>query len=76
MYVSLVHQSNQSIMTAQQLIDTKEILTNEEREVVLAFDKELDRMYLNSIGEGRWLNTNVYSEHDHHERVWRIERGY
>ena len=63
-------------MTAQQLIDTKEILTNEEREVVLAFDKELDRMYLNSIGEGRWLNTNVYSEHDHHERVWRIERGY
>lgn len=63
-------------MTAQQLIDTKEILTNEEREVVLAFDKELDRMYLNSIGEGRWLNTNVYSEHDHHERVWRMERGY
>lgn len=63
-------------MTAQQLIDTKEILTNEEREVVLAFNKELDRMYLNNIGEGRWLNTNVYSEHGHHERVWRMERGY
>jgi len=63
-------------MTAQQLIDTKEILTNEEREVVLAFDKELDRMYLNNIGENRWLNCNVYSEHEHHERVWRMERGY
>ena len=62
--------------TAQQLINTKEILTNEEREVVLAFDKELDRMYLSNIGENRWLNTNVYSEHDHHERVWRMERGY
>jgi len=63
-------------MNAQQLIDTKEILTNEEREVVLAFDKELDSKYLNNIGEGRWLNVNVYSEHDHHERVWRMERGY
>ena len=63
-------------MNAQQLIDTKEILTNEEREVVLAFDKELDSKYLNDIGEGRWLNVNVYSEHDHHERVWRMERGY
>jgi hypothetical protein len=62
--------------TALELINTKEILTNEEREVVLAFDKELDRMYLNNIGEGRWLNVNVYSEHDHHERVWRMERGY
>ena len=63
-------------MNAQQLIDTKEILTNEEREAVLSFDKELDRMYLNKVGENRWLNTNVYSEHDHHERVWRMERGY
>ena len=63
-------------MNAQQLIDTKEILTNEEREVVLAFDKELDRMYLNNVGENRWLNINVYSEHDHHERVWRMECGF
>jgi hypothetical protein len=63
-------------MNAQQLIDTKEILTNEEREVVLAFDKELDSKYLNNIGGDRWLNVNVYSEHDHHERVWRMERGY
>ena len=63
-------------MNAQQLIDTKEILTNEEREVVLAFDKELDSKYLNNVGENRWLNINVYSEHDHHERVWRMERGF
>ena len=63
-------------MNAQQLIDTKEILTNEEREVVLAFDKELDSKYLNNVGENRWLNINVYSEHDHHERVWRMEGGY
>jgi hypothetical protein len=63
-------------MNAQELIDTKEILTNEEREVVLSFDPELDSKYLNNIGNGRWLNINVYSEHEHHERVWRMERGY
>jgi hypothetical protein len=63
-------------MNAQELIDTKEILTNEEREIVLSFDSKLDSKYLNNIGNGRWLNINVYSEHEHHERVWRMERGY
>jgi hypothetical protein len=63
-------------MNAQELINTKEILTNEEREIVLAFDSELDYKYLNNIGENRWLNINVYSEHEHHERVWRMERGF
>ncbi len=63
-------------MNAQELINTKEILTNEEREIVLAFDSELDCKYLNNIGENRWLNINVYSEHEHHERVWRMERGF
>ena len=63
-------------MNAQELINTKEILTNKEREIVLAFDSELDCKYLNNIGENRWLNINVYSEHEHHERVWRMERGF
>ena len=62
-------------MNAQQLINSKEILTNEEREVVLAFDANLDRMYLNDIGQGRWLNINVYSEAEHDERVFRMEVG-
>jgi hypothetical protein len=64
-------------MNAQELINTKEILTNEEREIVLSFDPELDRKYLNKLyGDRGWLNINVYSEHKHHERVWEIERGY
>jgi hypothetical protein len=63
-------------MNAQELINTKEILTNEEREIVLAFDPELDRKYLNILyGDRGWLNTNVYSEHEHHERVHRMECG-
>jgi len=63
-------------MNAQELINTKEILTNEEREIVLSFDPELDRKYLNDIGNGRWLNINVYSERDHDEFQFRMERGY
>ena len=63
-------------MNAQELINTKEILTNEEREIVLAFDPELDRKYLNKLyGDRGWLNINVYSEYEHHERVHRIECG-
>jgi hypothetical protein len=62
-------------MTALQLINTKEILTNAEREIVLAFDKELDTKYLNNIGQDRWLNINVYSEHEHDERMLRMEQG-
>lgn len=62
-------------MTALQLIETKEILTNEEREIVLAFDKQLDKNFLNDIGGGRWLNTNVYSEHEHDEYTLRMEQG-
>ena len=64
-------------MNAQELINTKEILTNKEREIVLAFDPELDRKYLNKLyGDRGWLNINVYSEHEHHERVHRMECGF
>jgi hypothetical protein len=64
-------------MNAQELINTKEILTNEEREIVLAFDPELDRKYLNSLyGDRGWLNINVYSEREHDEFQFRMERGY
>ena len=62
-------------MNAQQLIETKEILTNEEREVVLAFNPEWDRKYLFNLGQRGWLNSNVYSEAEHHDRVFRMEVG-
>jgi hypothetical protein len=63
-------------MNAQELINTKEILTNEEREIVLAFDPKLDSKYLNNVGNDRWLNINVYSERDHDEHQFRMERGF
>ena len=54
---------------------SKEILTQEEYEFCKAWDAEEAWKYLNDIGNGRYLNINVYSEHEHHERVWEIERG-
>ena len=61
---------------AQILIDTKEILTTEEMLVVLEFSRELYSEFLFKVGENRWLNTNVYSEHEHHEYVLRTEMGF
>lgn len=60
---------------AQLLINTKEILTSEEREIVLKYAPELDTKYLHSIGNRGWLNINVYSEAEHHEWVLRMEQG-
>jgi hypothetical protein len=61
---------------AQILIDTKEILTKEEMLVVLEFSKELYLEFLFKVGENRWLNTNVYSEQEHHDYVLRTEMGF
>jgi hypothetical protein len=61
---------------AEILINTKEILTDEERKIVLEFDATLDSKYLNNIGQNRWLNINVYSEVEHEERQFRMELGF
>ena len=63
-------------MNAQELINTKEILTNKEREIVLLFDPKLDSKYLNNVGNDSWLNIIVYSERDHDEHQFRMERGF
>lgn len=57
------------------IMDTKEILTQEEYEFCKEWDAEEAQQYLNNIGEGRWLNINVYSEHKHEEFQLRMEQG-
>ena len=54
---------------------SKEILTQEEYEFCKAWDAEEAWKYLNDIGNGRYLNTNVYSEHEHEEFQLRMEQG-
>ena len=50
------------------LINTKEILTQEEYEFCKEWDADEAWKYLNNIGGGRWLNINVYTEHDHEKK--------
>jgi hypothetical protein len=59
----------------QRLINSVEILTQEEYELCVAWDSEETWKYMNKISEGRWLNINVYSEADHHDRILRMECG-
>ena len=54
---------------------SKEILTQEEYEFCKAWDAEEAWKYLNDIGNGRYLNINVYSEHEHEEFQLRMELG-
>ena len=59
----------------QRLINTVEVLTQEEYNFCKSWDAEETWKYMNNIGEGRWLNINVYSEVEHHDRVFRMECG-
>lgn len=69
----------------QKLINTVEILTQEEYDFCKRWDAEEALEYLNSIGlawkdggfngGNRWLNTNVYSEYEHEKRQFEMETG-
>jgi hypothetical protein len=59
-----------------ELINTVEILTQEEYELCKAWNPDEAWQYLNDIGNGRWLNINVYSEADKEEYDLRREIGY
>ena len=70
-----IYNATQDWNEYQRLINTVEVLTQAEYEFCKAWDAEETWKYLNNIGEGRWLNTNVYSEVEHHDRVYRMECG-
>ena len=75
MYNEFVYELEQEWLKYQTLINTKEILTQEEYEFCVEWDAAEAWKYLNNIGEGRWLNINVYSEHEHEEHQLRMEQG-
>jgi hypothetical protein len=68
-------------MTALEIIETVEILNQEQYEIVNSYDPELC-CYLHNIGpdyhtkEMRWLNSNVYSEADKEEYDLQKEIGF
>jgi len=66
---------NEKFNRFEMLMNTKEILTTEEKEFCESWDKEECDRVLNYIGASRWLNINVYSEHEHDEFQLRMEQG-
>jgi glucose-6-phosphate 1-dehydrogenase len=81
-----IYQAEQDYNKYQELINTKEILTQEEYEFCKAWDAEEAWKYLNNIGpawenggfngSNRYLNINVYSEADKEEYDLRREMGF
>jgi hypothetical protein len=66
---------SEELEAAYLALRTKEILTDAERNLIFNDDPETDSKYLNDIGKGRWLNINVYSEHEHEAHQLRMEQG-
>jgi hypothetical protein len=53
----------------EMLVNTKEVLTKEERDFVISWDAdEYQNMFF--LNENEFLNLNVYSEHDHEKRQY------
>ena len=70
-----IYEVEQEYRRYQMLINTKEILNQEEYEFCKAWDAEEAWQYLNDLSDGRYLNINVYSEADKEEYDLRREMG-
>jgi hypothetical protein len=61
--------AEQEFARFEEIMNTKEILTQEEYDFCFGYDKDI-RKETSSIGGGRYLNLNVYTEHDHEKREY------
>jgi hypothetical protein len=68
------YQSEQELARYNELMFTKEILTQEEYDFCFNWDYNAVRVSTSMLGEGRYLNLNVYSESDKEEYDLRIEQ--
>jgi len=63
-------------MNTQELMN-KEVLTAEERNIINSTNSEWVKEYLfHNTWDNTYLNLDVYSEVEHHERQYRIEIGF
>lgn len=70
-----IYEAEQEYNKYQELMFGKEILTQEEYEFCFSWDHEETRISTTKIGEGRYLNLNVYSEVEKEEYDLRREMG-
>ena len=61
----------------EMLVNTKEYVTKEEYEFIIAYDptEKTNFGYVDYSEMGDYLNFNVYSEHDHEKRQFEMEIG-
>lgn len=63
-------------MAAEELFNTKEVLTAAEAQLVKLFlPKQVTDCLFYHAWNDTYLNLNVYSEHDHDARQLKIEQG-
>jgi hypothetical protein len=70
-----IYQAEQELERYNSIMSFKEILTQEEYDFCKEWDAEEAWKYLNDLGDGRYLNINVYSEADKEEYDLRREMG-
>ena len=76
MNIEEIYQAEQELERYNSIMSFKEILTQEEYEFCKEWDPKETFQYLNYIGNGRYLNINVYSEADKEEYDLRKEMGF
>lgn len=70
-----IYDAEQEYKQYQEIMNTKEYLTQEEYDFCFNWDHEETRISTSKLSEGRYLNLNVYSEHEHEEHQLRMEMG-
>ena len=75
MNIEEIYQAEQELERYNVIMSFTEILTQEEYEFCKEWDAEETRMSISKIGEGRYLNLNVYSEADKEDYDLRREMG-
>jgi hypothetical protein len=75
MNIEEIYQAEQELERYNSIMSFKEILTQEEYEFCKEWDAEEAFQCLNDIGNGRYLNINVYSEADKEDYDLRREMG-
>lgn len=75
MTIEEIYQAEQELERFNALMSHKEVLTQEEYDFCKEWDAEETFQYLNDLGNGRYLNINVYSEADKEESDLRREQG-
>jgi hypothetical protein len=70
-----IYQAEQELERYNSIMSFKEILTQEEYDFCKEWDPEEAWKYLNDLGDGRYLNINVYSEVEKEKHDLRKEIG-